>query len=242
MTSAKSAPSLADMNPQKNCDLLSEEDGSIRHSSLAALREYDQGYSKPKTDALHYVKTLLSLSVIYLLWVAFHESLHYASCSILGNTAYIMSILPTPAIACVLGNTLGPYEAFIYYMSPYLAAIFVMVLFARTERSMLRLIPYTAFFDLQYNLAATSLLGGGLNGRENDALSLMQQLNKNNPLYSVYAVLDATAVGFLISLCLIVFYYGYRDDLSDPEHRNLFIAAFLFYTVFYAAGTLSLYY
>ena len=242
MTQAKPAFSLADMNPRENCDWLSEEDGSIRHGCLATLREYDQGYSKPRNDALYYVKALLSLSVVYLLWVAFHESLHYAFCSIPGNYAYVASVLPTPAIACMRGNTLGPYESFIYYMSPYLAAIFVMALFARTERSMLRLIPYTAFFDLQYNLAATSILGGRLNGRENDVLSLMQQLNKHNPLYSLYAALDAAAVGFLISLCLIVFYYGYRNDLSNPEHRNLFIAAFLFYTFFYAAGTLSLYY
>jgi hypothetical protein len=235
--------SLAELNHKANGDWLCREESSIRHSSLATLREYDAGcYRKQKTDALFYVKALLFLSVIYLLWVAFHESLHYAFCSIHGNIAYVASVLPTPAIACMRGNTLGPCEAFIYYMSPYIAAILVLALFAGIERNMLRLIPYTAFFDLQYNLAATSLLGGKLNGRENDVLSLMQQLNKHDPFYGVYAGVDAAAVGLLISICLIVFYCGYRDDLSDPEHRRLFLVAFLFYTVFYAIGTVSLYY
>ncbi len=234
--------SLAELNRKANRDWLCGEESRIRHGSLEALQEYDACYKKQKTGALYYVKALLFLSVIYLLWVAFHESMHYTLCSASGNHAYVASVLPTPAIACMRGNTLGLYGSFIYYMSPYIAALFVLALFARTERSMLRLIPYTAFFDLQYNLAATSLLGGRLNGRENDVLSLMQNLGASTPYYRVYAGLYSAAVALLIVLSLAVFYCGYRNDLSDREHRGLFIAAFLFYTVFYAAGTLFLYY
>jgi hypothetical protein len=234
--------SLADMNRQTNGDWFCGEESSLRHSSLAAIRDYDTGYRKEKIDSLYYVKALLVLSIVYLSWVAFHEALHYASCSLPGNYAYVASILPTPAIACMRGGALGPYGAYVYYMSPYIAAIIVLAVFCRAHSSLLRLVPYTAFFDLQYNLLATSLLGGRLNDRENDVMSLMQQLNRTDPLAGLYSMLYSLSVAFLIGLSLFVFYYGYRDDLSNPRYRGLFIAAFIFYTIFYAAGTVSLYY
>jgi hypothetical protein len=234
--------SLADMNRQANSDWFSGEESSQRHSSLAAIREYDTSYREQKVDSLYYVKALLLLSIVYLSWVALHEALHYASCSLPGNRAYVESILPTPAIACMRDGALSPYGAFVYYMSPYIAAILVLAVFCRAQSSLLRLVPYTAFFDLQYNLLATSLIGGRLNGRENDVLSLMQELGRTDQLAGLLNTLYGVSVAFLIGLSLLVFYYGYRDDLSDSRYRRLFIAAFLFYTLFYAAGTLSLYY
>ncbi|MFZ2455002.1 MAG: hypothetical protein WAX07_00775 [Candidatus Altiarchaeia archaeon] len=234
--------SLADLNRQANCDWFDGEESSIRHSSLAAIREYDLGLRKRRVDPLYYVKAMLLLSVVYLSWVAFHESLHYASCSLPGNRAYIASILPTPAIACMMGGTLSPYGAFLYYMSPYIAAIIVLAVFCRVQSSLLHLIPYTAFFDLQYNLLATSLIGGKLNGRENDVLSLMRHVGTIGQSSGLFNIFYGLSVAFLIGLSLLVFYYGYRDDLSDSRYRDLFIAAFLFYTVFYTAGTISLYY
>jgi hypothetical protein len=233
--------SLSELNHQANSDWFGGEQSSVRHSSLAAIREYDAGCGKPKTDQLYYAKALLLLSAIYLLWVAIHESLHYASCSIPGNRAYVASVLPSLSIACVRGGALTPYGAFIYYMAPYIAAVLVLALFCRAHSSLLRLVPYTAFFDLQYNLLATSLVGGRLSGMENDVLSLMQQLDVNDLSTGLYNSIYGAAVAFIIGLSLLVFYYGYRDDLSDPRYRGLFIAAFLFYTLFYAAGTLSLY-
>jgi hypothetical protein len=234
--------SLAELNRRQNSEWFGGEESSVRHSSLAAIREYDAGSGKQRIDSLYYVKALLFLSIVYLLWVAFHESLHYASCSIPGNQAYVASVLPTPSIACIQGNGSTPYSSFIYYMAPYIAAIAVLALFCKAGSSMLRLIPYTAFFDLQYNLLATSLLGGKLNGRENDVLSLMQNLERSDPVTSLYNNVYAVSVAFFIGLSLMVFYYGYRDDLSDSRYRGLFIAAFLFYTFFYTAGTISLYY
>jgi len=234
--------SLAELNRESNSDWFGGEESSVRHSSLAVIREYDAGCGKQKFDSLYYVKALLFLSIVYLLWVGFHESLHYASCSYPGNRAYVASVLPTPSVACIRGDTLTPYGAFIYYMAPYIGAIIVLALFCRACNSMLRLIPYTAFFDLQYNLLATSLFGGRLNGKENDVFSLMRHLEKSDPVTGLYNILYAVSVAFLIGLSLMVFYYGYRNDLSDPRYRRLFIAAFLFYTFFYAAGTLSLYY
>jgi hypothetical protein len=234
--------SLAELNRERNSDWFDAEESSVRHSSLATIREYDSGCRKQRFDSLYYVKALLFLSIVYLLWVAFHESLHYASCSFPGNRAYVASVLPTPAIACLRSNTMTPYGAFIYYMAPYIAAIMVLALFCKAGGSMMRLVPYTAFFDLQYNLMATSLLGGRLNGRENDVLSLMQHLDRADQLTGFYNALYGVSVAFLIGLSLLVFYSGYRDDLSDSRYRGLFIAAFLFYTLFYTVGTISLYY
>ena len=234
--------SLAELNRGSSSDWCVGEEISARHSSLAIIRAYDAGCGKQKFDSIYYVKTLLFLSIVYLIWVGFHESLHYASCSFPGNRAYLASLLPTPTVACIGGDALTPYGAFIYYMAPYIVAIIVMAVFCRAQSSLLRLVPYTAFFDLQYNLLATSLLGGRLNGRENDVFSLMQQLEKSDPLTGLYNNLYAVSVAFLIGLSLIVFYYGYGDDLSDPRNRNLFIAVFLFYTFFYVAGTIALFY
>ena len=234
--------SLAEMNRGSSSDWFVGEESSARHSSLAIIRAYDAGCGKQKIDSLYYVKALLFLSIVYLLWVGFHESLHYVSCSFPGNRAYLASVLPTPSVACIGGDTLTPYGAFIYYMAPYIAAIIVMAVFCRAQSSLMRLVPYTAFFDLQYNLLATSLLGGRLNGRENDVFSLMQHLEKSDPVTGLYNNIYALSVAFLIGLSLLVFYYGYRNDLSDPRYRGLFIAAFLFYTFFYAAGTISLFY
>jgi hypothetical protein len=234
--------SLADMNRRGNGDPFSDDESSPRHSGLSALREYDTGYRKQKIDSLYYVKALIVLSIVYLTWVAFHEALHYASCSLPGNSAYVAAILPTPAIACMRNGALSPYGSFIYYLSPYIAAVLVLAVFSRAQSSLLRLVPYTAFFDLQYNLLATSLVGGRLNGRENDVLSLMQQIDKTDQLSGFYNALYGSSVAFIIGLSLLVFYYGYRDDLSDQRYRGLFIAAFLFYTFFYATGTITLYY
>lgn len=232
---------LADLNCQQNQEWSSGVDTNTRHSSLADIRDYDAGYHRQKADRIYYVRALLFLCVVYLLWVAFHESLHYAVCAFRGS-AYVASVVPTPAIACVRDGALTPYGAFVYYMSPYIAAIGVIALFCRTADGMLRLVPYTAFFDLQYNLFATSLFGGELNGRENDALSLMQQLDRADPGSALYGFVYVSAVAFFVGTSLILFYYGYRNDLSHPRSRCMFIASFLFYTLFYTAGTLFLYY
>ena len=233
--------SLAELNRGSSSDWSAGEEIRPRYSSLAIIRAYDAGCGKQKIDSLYYVKALLFLSIVYLIWVGFHESLHYASCSFPGNRAYLASVLPAPSVACIGGYSFTPYGAFIYYMAPYIAAIIVMAFFCRAQSSLLRLVPYTAFFDLQYNLLATSLLGGRLNGRENDVFSLMQHLEKSDPVTPLFNNIYAVSVAFIISLSLMVFYYGYRNDLSDPRYRGLFIAAFLFYTFFYAAGTISLF-
>ena len=233
--------SLADLNSRPNPDWCSGEDTSPRHSSLAAVRDYDTGYRRQKADRLYYVKALLFLSMVYIAWVAFHESLHYAACAFPGNRAYVASVVPTPAIACVRGGPVTPYGAFVYYMSPYIAAVLVLALFARSGSGMTRLVPYTAFFDMQYNLLATSLLGGELNGVENDVVSLIQHTQEAGPFPGAYGWLCVVAVAFLIGLSLMVFYCGYRDDLSRSEYRGLFAASFLFYTLFYASGTILLY-
>jgi hypothetical protein len=134
-----------------------------------------------------------------------------------------------------------PYGAFVYYMSPYIATIIVLAVFSGMQSGMLRLIPYTAFFDLQYNLFATSVLGGAVNGRENDVLSLMQHLDNGAAPAAMYHGIYGAAVAFLVGASLLVFYYGYRDDLSDTRYRGLFTASFFFYTAFYASGTFFLY-
>jgi len=215
-------------------------ESTVRYGGLAALREYDSGYRRGKTDSLFYVRALLALSVVCLVWIGFHEALHYVSCVVSGNRAYPASVLPTPSVACLHAAPLTPLWAFVYCMSPYIAAVAVMCVFCCVDGWFMRLIPYTAFFDLQYNLFATSLLGGELNGRENDVLSLMNYVQGMDSS-GFYFRICGGAVAFLAGLSFFVFYYGYRSDLSDPRYRVLFALSFLFYTLFYVSGTVFLY-
>jgi len=215
-------------------------ESTARYGGLAALREYDAGYRQEKTDSLFYVRALLALSVVCLLWIGFHEALHYLSCVLSGNRAYLASVLPTPSVACLQAAPLTPLWAFVYCMSPYIAAVVVMCVFCCVDGWLMRLIPYTAFFDLQYNLFATSLLGGELNGRENDVLSMTGYLQGMDPS-GFYPHVCGGVVAFLVGLSFFVFYYGYRGDLSDSRYRGLFIMSFLFYTLFYVSGTVFLY-
>ena len=215
------------------------------YADVCVLATYDAeirtDFSTSKRKAFSTAQIISAIALACFSWIFFHECMHYFSCALPGGNAYVLSVLPTPEIACDAVHLRTPAEALLYYLSPYLASILVLLAFLRINNSFLRLIPYTAFFDLQFNLFLTSAFGGRFGARENDALYLLDHLDSVSPSYPFFRLLFVLAILLLIASSLLVFYSGYRRDLALSRNRRFFSLAVAFYAVFYAASLGALY-
>jgi len=215
------------------------------YGNYGILATYDAEYRSDVSDsrrgAFPLMQFISFLAIVYFSWILLHESLHYFSCIIPGDRASVLSMLPTPAITCDAMHSRTAVDAFLYSMSPYIAAVLVLLVFSGVRNRFVRLIPYTAFFDLQYNLFFTSLFGGRFGGRENDALSLLEQLNASSPSYPIFRPFFVLSIIFLVGSSLLVFYSGYRHDLTRSRNKRFFSVAVAFYALFYAASLAALY-
>jgi hypothetical protein len=203
-------------------------------------RESRRKPKKPPRDYAPLLRAFFYASVMYLLWMAIHEAVHYLSCGLVGNNARLLSVIPSPSIACDSAGLRMPSEAFIYYMSPYLAAILVMIAFSSTENRLLRLLPYAAFFNLQYNLFVTTLLDGECFGGKNDLMRLIgyaQSSGVDPPVMGMYLY----SVYFLVILASVSFIFLYGRDHILPGRRRFYMPASLFYILLYAVSATVLY-
>ncbi len=138
-------------------------------------------------------------------------------------------------------ESFGAEDYLITYLAPYFVALAAMVLFSGTANNFIRLIPYTAFFDIQANLTG-KLLENALFGLQGgDGLSLVARVSLIAPGYAFPT--------FFLILCIIgfsflIFFRYYKKDYNDSLDRQFFRDALsifilyglidLFYTIFIA--------
>ncbi|MBN2251005.1 MAG: hypothetical protein JW724_02905 [Candidatus Altiarchaeota archaeon] len=239
----KRCRSLADLNKDANREWYAEfRTGSPQNSLSKFDGDYLAELHKPRKRSIPALRFLFAVAVIYFAWVLFHEFLHYFFCTLPGDKASMMSLLPTPEIICDPMHARTVSDAFMFSMSPYIAALMALVFLSNARNRLIRLIPYTAFFDLQYNLLVTSVLGGTFGERKNDVVCLIDQLNLAHPQYGMYRQIFTMSAYLLALLAVLVFYSGYRKDYTRSRDRRFYMCVSAFYILFYAASLASLYF
>jgi len=217
--------------------------GGSPHSSLS---EYDRGWHdealKPKSRVVSSMKPVFMAFILCIVWISFHESLHYAFCMAEDGRPRIVSLLPYPSLACDMRNKSSFSESFFYYMSPYMVAVTLLLAFSGVKNKSLRLLSYASFFDLQYNLLATTIFGGKPGSQRNDLFLLMEQLDAGDRSYGFQALVLLLCVLALLTLSLAIFYRSYARDFKGSRNRRFYSKAAGFYSCFYAMSLAALYF
>lgn len=212
------------------------------HSSIARYdRESRRKPKKPPADYAPLIKAFFYAAIAYFVWMGVHEASHYFSCTLLGDSAHIISLVPNPLIACFSPAGQTPTEAFIYFMAPYMTALITLIALSAAENRLLRLLSYAAFFNLQYNLLATSVLDGEYFDGKNDLVRLIENADSAGANNQTIVEMYLYAVYFMIILAWVLFIFLYGKDFIRTTSTRFYLPAFTFFIVLYALSTMLLY-
>jgi hypothetical protein len=170
---------------------------------------------------------ILVLFLSGILWAFFvHEPAHYIAGTIQGKEC---SFGFPPRVDCKDFESLTAEGCFMLFMAPYLVSLAALVFFSANRNRIIRLIPYTAFFDVQGNLAIPQLEKIVLGLRGADGFLLIKRLDNIAPGYSFPALILILSI---IGISWFIFYKKYRNDFITSKDKRFFRAAFAIF-IFY---------
>ncbi len=212
------------------------------HSSLS---EYERSWNDknlmPKNRAYASMKPVLMAFILCIAWIAVHEIVHCLACASEGGNARIVSLTPYPSLACDIRHDQSFAGSFLYYLSPYAAALIVLFALSGRTNAWLRLFSFAAFADTMYNLFATTVFGGRFGIRGNDLFLLVDGLEKSGSADPAGLFAITLYVAAVLILSLAVFYRDHSGVFMTSKVRRFYIKAAGFYSVFYALSLAGLF-
>ncbi len=128
-------------------------------------------------------------------------------------------------------NTFSAEGFFLLYLSPYIVSIIVLIAFSGIKNKFIRVLSYTAFFDVIANLLLPILENAVLKVKGGDGFFLRYQLGR---LYPGFLDASTLAICLIITLCIAVFYIFYRQDFTASKDKK-FLKWCMIINIFYLA-------